>query len=66
MYVCTYVQIKHSLAFQQTLIFTLAGVVAYYFIPAKVGINPLMAKYSDGLYNDTENHFIESTTLYNP
>ena len=28
--------------------------------------NPLMAKYSDGHYSGTENHFNESTTPYNP
>ena len=35
----THVQMKHSLAHLQDLIPTLAGVVAYMFIPAKVGIN---------------------------
>ena len=29
-------------------------------------INPLMAKNSNGVYNGTENHFIESTIPYNP
>ena len=34
----THVQMKHSPAHLQDLIPTLAGVVAYMFIPAKVGI----------------------------